>query len=97
MSKVTLEGYQLRVSNSSDEEKTYSIECSLNVNNNEVGNIDAGTVAKDGQVVASFNLWGGNNLNVSYMNIEAEEQCVVNTAINEFITAATAVATNKTE
>ena len=93
MTKVTVESYQLRVSNASDEAKVYDINCTINVNNKTVGNIDGGMVMKNGVTVASFNRWDVNNLNVTYMGVEAEEQCNITTAINEFITAAITLAT----
>ena len=93
MTKVTVESYQLRVSNASDEAKVYDINCTINVNNKTVGNIDGGMVMKNGVTVASFNRWDANNLNVTYMGVEAEEQCTITTAINEFITGATTLAT----
>lgn len=92
MTKVKVESYQLRVSNASDEARVYDISCTLNVNNGNVGNIDGGMVMKDGANVANFNRWNENNLNVTYMGVEAEEQCTITTAINEFITAATTLA-----
>ena len=93
MTKVTVESYQLLVSNASDEAKVYDINCTINVNNKTVGNIDGGMVMKNGVTVASFNRWDTNNLNVTYMGVEAEEQCTITRAINEFITAATTLAT----
>lgn len=92
MTKVKVESYQLRVSNASDEARVYDISCTLNVNNGKVGNIDGGMVMKEGANVANFNRWDANNLNVTYMGVEAEEQCTITTAINEFITAATTLA-----
>ena len=92
MTKVTVESYQLRVSNASDEAKVYDISCIMNVNDKTVGNIDGGMVMKNGVTVASFNRWSENNLNVTYMGVEAEEQCTITTAINEFIAAATTLA-----
>lgn len=93
MTKVTVESYQLRVSNASDEAKVYDINCTINVNNKTVGNIDGGMVMKNGVTVASFNRWDANNLNVTYIGVEAEEQCTITTVINEFIAAATTLAT----
>ena len=93
MTKVKVESYQLRVSNASDEARVYDISCTLNVNNGNVGNIDGGMVMKDGANVANFNKWNENNLNVTYMGIDTEAQCAVNAAINEFIEAATTLAT----
>ena len=92
MTKVTVESYQLRVSNASDEAKVYDINCTMNVNNKTVGNIDGGMVMKNGVTVASFNRWDANNLNVTYMGVDAEEQCTITMAINEFIAAATTLA-----
>ena len=89
MTKVTVESYQLRVSNASDEAKVYDISCIINVNDKTVGNIDGGMVMKNGVSVASFNRWDVNNLNVNYIGVETEEQCTITTAINEFISAAT--------
>lgn len=95
MTKVKVESYQLRVSNASDEARVYDISCTLSVNNGNVGNIDAGMVMKEGKNVASFNRWDANNLNVTYMGIDTEAQCTITTAINEFITAATTLATSQ--
>lgn len=95
MTKVKVESYQLRVSNASDEARVYDISCTLNVNNNKVGNIDGGTVMKEGANVANFNRWDANSLNVTYMGIDTEAQCAVNTAINDFIEAATTLATSQ--
>ena len=94
MTKVKIESYQLRVSNASDEARVYDISCTLNVNNGKVGNIDGGMVMKEAANVASFNRWDANNLNVTYMGIDTEAQCAVNAAINEFIEAATTLATS---
>lgn len=94
MTKVKVESYQLRVSNASDEARVYDISCTLNVNNGNVGNIDGGMVMKEGANVANFNKWNENNLNVTYMGIDTEAQCAVNAAINEFIEAATTLATS---
>lgn len=95
MTKVKVESYQLRVSNASDEARVYDISCTLNVNNGKVGNVDSGMVMKEGANVANFNRWDANSLNVTYMGIDAEAQCAVNTAINEFIEAATTLATSQ--
>ena len=89
MTKVTVESYQLRVSNASDEARVYDISCTINVNDKTVGNIDGGMVMKNGVSVASFNRWDVNNLNVNYIGVDTEEQCTITTAINEFIAAAT--------
>ena len=92
MTKVTVESYQLRVSNASDAAKVYDISCMMHVNDKPVGNIDGGMVMKNGVSVASFNRWDVNNLNVNYIGVDTEEQCTITTAINEVIAAATTLA-----
>ena len=92
MTKVTVESYQLQESNASDEAKVYDINCTINVNNKTVGNIEGGMVMKNGVSVASFNRWDVNNLNVNYIGVETVEQCTITTGINEFIAAATTLA-----
>ncbi len=89
MAKVKIEGYQLRVNNSTDEQKVYDISCSIHVSGDAVNSIDNGNVMKDGEYVADFSRYEANSLNVTYRNLSASEQCNVNNAINEFIENAT--------
>lgn len=89
MSRIKYEALNsanVKVNNSSDLERVYSIEANANVNNlNEVSNIDNGVVKKDAEQKATFNSWGDNMLNISYSNVEAEEQCTIINAVNDFI------------
>lgn len=89
MAKVKIEGYQLRVNNSTDEQKVYDISCSIYASGDTVNSIDNGNVIKDGESVADFSRYEENSLNVTYRNISVSEQCTVNNAINEFIVNAT--------
>ena len=73
MTKVTVESYQLRVSNASDEAKVYDISCIMNVNDKTVGNIDGGMVMKNGVTVAYFNRWDANNLKPLWNKLEYEK------------------------
>lgn len=89
MSKIKYEALNsanVKVNNSGDAEKTYDIEANANVSqNSEVSNIESGRVSLDGTEKATFNSWGDNMLNISYSNVEAEEQCAIISAVNAFI------------
>lgn len=89
MSKIKYEALNsanVKVNNSGDLERAYSIEANANVNNlNEVSNIDNGVVKKDAEQKATFNVWGDNSLNISFYNTTSDEQCAVINAVNAFI------------
>ena len=89
MSKIKYEALNsanVKVNNSGDLERVYSIEANANVNNlNEVSNIDNGVVKKDDEQKATFNVWGDNSLNVSFYNATSDEQCTIINAVNAFI------------
>lgn len=89
MSKIKYEALNsanVKVNNSGDLERVYSIEANANVNNlNEVSNIDNGIVKKGDEQKATFNVWGDNSLNISFYNATSDEQCAVINAVNAFI------------
>ena len=89
MSKIKYEALNsanVKVNNSGDLERVYSIEANANVNNlNAVSNIDNGVVKKDTEQKATFNVWGDNSLNISFYNAASDEQCAVINAVNAFI------------
>lgn len=89
MSKIKYEALNsanVKANNSSDLSKVYDIEANANVTqNNVVSNIDSGRVSLDGVEKASFNSWGDNMLNISYSNVDSEEQCTIINAVNAFI------------
>lgn len=89
MSKIKYEALNsanVKVNNSGDLERVYSIEANANVNNlNEVSNIDNGVVKKDNEQKATFNVWGDNSLNISFYNATSDEQCTIINAVNAFI------------
>ena len=89
MSKIKYEALNsanVKVNNSGDLERVYSIEANANVNNlNEVSNIDNGVVKKDAEQKATFNVWGDSSLNISFYNATSDEQCAVINAVNAFI------------
>lgn len=97
MTKVKIENYQMRVSNALDEQRKYSISCTLNVLMDKVISIMNGCVLEDINLVADFNMWSENNLQLTFRNISKEIQCSVTEAVNEFITEAINSVENITE
>lgn len=74
----------VRVNNSVDESKVYDIEADAEINN-VVGNINSGTVKKDGSQVATFNSYGNENLSINHNVGDKQEQCEITAAVNTFI------------
>lgn len=97
MTKVKIENYQMRVSNALDEQRKYSISCTLNVLMDKVISIMNGSVLEDINLVADFNMWSENNLQLTFRNVSKEIQCSVTEAVNEFITEAINSVENITE
>lgn len=97
MTKVKIENYQMRVSNALDEQRKYSISCTLNILNDKVISIMNGCVLEDINLVADFNMWSENNLQLTFRNVSKEIQCSVTEAVNEFITEAINSVENITE
>lgn len=101
MEKVTyktLNSANVRVDNSVDTDRVYDISGNANIGGmpmmntgsdvmNSVSSIDGGDVKRksDGMTVATFNSHGGGNLSINHQNTDAEEQCLVTTAVNAFI------------
>lgn len=71
--------------NRSDESRVYDIEANVHIVTNTVNSMDSGNVSKDGIILASFNTWDRNHLNVTYQGVDEDEQNNVNDAINAFI------------
>lgn len=96
--KVTIKSLNsanVRMDNSVDAGRVYDIEANVNISTgNYVQSIDAGSVKKEGEnEVATFSSWGGDNLQINYNGVNAEEQCAIITAVNQFIADARAKAT----
>lgn len=75
----------VRVNNSVDESKVYDIEADAEINNGIVGNINSGTVKKDGSQVDTFNSYGNENLSINHNVGDKQEQCNITAAVNTFI------------
>ena len=71
--------------NLNDESRVYDIEANVHVMNNVVNNLDSGRITMNGVILATFNWWGVNSLNITYENLKAEEQIEVLNAVNVFV------------
>lgn len=71
--------------NLNDESRVYDIEANVHVMNNVVNNLDSGRVTMNGVILATFNWWGVNSLNITYENLKSEEQIEVLNAVNVFV------------
>ena len=71
--------------NLNDESRVYDIEANVHVMNNVVNNLDSGRITMNGVILATFNWWGVNSLNITYENLKSEEQIEVLNAVNVFV------------
>lgn len=65
--KIKAVSKTLNVTNSPDADRTADISAFVRYSNeNTVEGIDSGTVIKDGVMIATFNRWGEDSLNVNF-------------------------------
>lgn len=83
--KVRINSSNELYDNRSDESRVYDIEANVNIASGAVNNIDSGSVYNGGTLVANFNSWERNHLNVTYIGVELDEQNSINAAVNAFI------------
>ena len=81
----------VKVSNANDTASAYTITAEAQVANGNVENFNNGQVMKGETYVATFNRWSSQNLNVTFNNVEAEAQCEVLNAVNDFISSVEAL------
>jgi hypothetical protein len=87
-----LQRANVEVSNADEPSRKYAITTDAQIANSKVENFNNGQV-KDGDVfVASFSRWSAQNLNVTFNNVEAEEQCAILAEINAFVESVEALA-----
>jgi hypothetical protein len=87
-----LQRANVEVSNADEPSRKYAITTDAQIANGKVENFNNGQV-KDGDVfVASFSRWSAQNLNVTFNNVEAEEQCAILAEINAFVESVEALA-----
>ena len=75
----------VKVSNANDTASAYTITAEAQVAQGNVENFNNGQVLKGEMYVATFNRWSAQNLNVTFNNVEAEEQCAILAEINAFV------------
>lgn len=85
----------VKVSNSNDTIATYTITAEAQVAQGNVENINNGQVLKGENYVATFDRWSAQNLNVTFNNVEAEEQCAILAEINAFVDSVESLAKAK--
>lgn len=82
----------VKVSNTNDTTPAYTITAEAQVAQGNVENFNNGQVMRDETYVATFNRWSAQNLNVTFNNVEAEEQCAILAEINAFVDSVEALA-----
>ena len=86
---IRVTGRSLRVDNSGDASRAYSIEATVEPGaGGRVENAN-GSVYREGAQAASFSCWGGSddNLSVNFQNVGASQQCAVLTEVQGFMAA----------
>ena len=83
----------VKVSNANDTASAYVITAEAQVAQGNVENFNNGQVLKGEMCVATFNRWSAQNLNVTFNNVESEEQCAILAEINAFVDSVEALAT----
>ena len=86
--KVTLEAVNsanVKVNNSVDTERVYEISASINVVGNTMNNVSDGVVKQGELVLANFQRWSSESLNIQFQTSDVTEMCSVINAINYFI------------
>ena len=82
----------VKVSNSNDTTSAYTITAEAQVAEGNVENFNNGQVLKGEMYVATFNRWSAQNLNVTFNNVGAEEQCSILAEVNAFVKSVEALA-----
>lgn len=82
----------VKVSNANDTTSAYTITAEASVAQGNVENFNNGQVMQGETYVATFNRWSAQNLNVTFNNVEAEEQCAILAEVNAFVKSVEALA-----
>ena len=85
----------VKVSNANDTTSAYIITAEAQVANGNVENFNNGQVMKGETYVATFNRWSAQNLNVTFNNVEPEEQCSILAEINAFVVSVEELAASR--
>lgn len=82
----------VKVSNANDTTSAYTITAEASVAQGNVENFNNGQVMQGETYVATFNRWSAQNLNVTFNNVEAEEQCAILAEVKAFVKSVEALA-----
>ena len=88
MTKVVLEqvnSANVKVNNSSDNERIFDIVQSMEVRSNNIMNISDGIVKQDGIVKANYQRWSESSMSIQFQTNDSIEMCSIVNATNEFI------------
>ena len=71
--------------NANDGSRVYTIQANVNIIEGKMDSTDNGVVYKQDDIVANFNSWGENRLNITYQGVNVTERNDVNIAVDVFI------------
>ena len=82
---VKLNSANVTVENTAEETRVYDIKANANINNQELTSLDNGSVMKDGEIIATFTMFG-SRFNPSFQGVtEQSAMCEILMAITTFI------------
>lgn len=71
--------------NANDGSRVYAIQANVNIIEGKMDSTDNGIVYKQDDIVANFNSWGSNNLNITFQGVSVSERNEINIAVDAFI------------
>lgn len=71
--------------NANDDARVYAIQANVNTINSRMDSTDNGIVYKGDDIVANFNSWGEDRLNITYQGVSVSERNEINVAVDIFI------------
>ena len=83
--KVRINSSNELYDNANDNARVYTIQTNVNIIGGKMDSTDNGIVYKEDDIVANFNSWGGNNLNITYQGVSVTERNEINIAVDAFI------------
>lgn len=83
--KVRVNSSNELYNNANDDARVYNIQANVNVIEGKMDSTDNGIVYKQDDIVANFNSWGSNNLNITFQGVSVTERNEINIAVDAFI------------
>ena len=93
---VKMNSANITVDNSNDAQKQYNLQADVEVYDKVVARFLNGLVMKNNKVMAKFSVYGNNEFNIVYKEVDPAEQLTINTEVNDFITSAKATIASAT-